>query len=98
MISLAYSFIGIIAVSGSSRGSSIITIGDSSIDSKDGFNSIFPPSIVPVPFNVGENGCLSLFRFLVLKADNYETICAFFDCGEATIFSCLPVMIKGSKS
>ena len=56
---------GIVAVSGSSI---FLRVGDSSIDSKDGFKSIFPPSIVPLP--VGEAVYFSLFKFLVLKADN----------------------------
>ena len=45
-----------------------LRVGDSSIDSKDGFKSIFPPSIVPVP--LVDVAYFSLFKFLVLKADN----------------------------
>ena len=98
MISLDYSLMGIIAVSGSFK-----TSGDSprnsSIDSKDGFNNILPPSIVPG--GLLSVAYFSLFKFLVLNADNYDT-CAlsfyFCFCGEATIFSCFPYMMKGSKS
>ena len=75
MTSLDYSLMGIIAVSGSLK-----TSGDSprnsSIDSKDGFNNILPPSIVPGGlFSVAN---LSLFKFFVLNADNYDTCALSF--------------------